>query len=93
MREASQAHQQQQTPEQWADVDEAAATAWLDAAGAHTLIHGHTHRPHSSAFGGLQGSTVRWRHVTMDWDLDHGAPRAEVLRLTAGGFSRHPVTA
>lgn len=93
MREASQAHQQQQAREEWADVDEAAAEAWLDAASAHTLVHGHTHRPASTLFGGLQDGMARWRHVTIDWDLDHGAPRAEVLRLTAEGFSRHPVTA
>lgn len=93
MREASQAHQQQQAPAEWADVDEAAAEAWMDAAGAHTLVHGHTHRPGSAPFGGQQGDVPRWRHVTMDWDLDHGTPRAEVLRLTADGYTRLRLTA
>ncbi len=91
MREASQAHQQQQGPAEWADVDEAAATHWLDAASAHTLVHGHTHRPGSEPFGGLQDDAPRWRHVTMDWELDHARPRAEVLRLSADGFTRQPV--
>lgn len=65
-----------------ADVDRGAAKALLHAAGAATLVHGHTHRPGSETLpgGGL-------RHVLSDWDLD-GAARSEVLRLTEHGFSR-----
>lgn len=67
-----------------ADVDTAEATAWLRAANAPTLVHGHTHRPGSQAWpGGFE------RHVLTDWDLD-AAARAEVLRLDAGGFTRRP---
>ncbi len=85
MREASQAHQQGQIkPEGYADVDEGNAGAWMQAAGADTLVHGHTHQPQSQAFG-LPGGT---RHVLSDWDLDHGQPRAEVLRWQATGFER-----
>ncbi|TAK89815.1 MAG: UDP-2,3-diacylglucosamine diphosphatase [Aquabacterium sp.] len=89
MREASQAKQQRQAPETWADVDESAAAQWMRSSGSTTLIHGHTHRPADEAFG-TQGGM---RHVLSDWDLDHGHPRAEVLRLTAQGFERIPLHA
>jgi UDP-2,3-diacylglucosamine hydrolase len=84
MREASQAHQQSQQAMDWADVDEAAATEWMRAAQTPCLIHGHTHRPGDAAFGPPGGT----RHVLSDWDLDHGQPRAEVLRMSANGFER-----
>lgn len=83
MREASQAHQRAGVaPEGYADVDSAAAEAWMQAARCDLLIHGHTHRPCSEAFGGGV------RHVLSDWDLDHGVNRAEVLRWQADGFNR-----
>ncbi|MDO9003179.1 MAG: UDP-2,3-diacylglucosamine diphosphatase [Aquabacterium sp.] len=84
MREASAAHQHQQTPDNWADVDEAAAGAWMQAAHTPVLVHGHTHRPKTAAFG-IPGGT---RHVLSDWDLDGAHPRCEVLRLSAQGFER-----
>lgn len=84
MREASAMHQQQQKPETWADVDEAAASAWMQAAGASVLVHGHTHRPESAPFGVAGGI----RHVLSDWDFDGHEPRGEVLRLSAQGFQR-----
>jgi len=84
MRAVSQAHQQKQSPSDWADVDEYLAGEWMRAAGASWLIHGHTHRPQSEAFGFGGG----FRHVLSDWDLDHGHPRAEVLRWQASGFER-----
>ena len=62
---------------------EDSAIAWLQAAGAHTLIHGHTHRPADHALApGLQ------RVVLSDWDAAANPPRAEVLRLTAQGLER-----
>ncbi|MDE1928362.1 MAG: UDP-2,3-diacylglucosamine diphosphatase [Burkholderiales bacterium] len=65
-----------------ADLARDEAARWLAAAGASTLVHGHTHRPGSEPVGpGLQ------RHVLSDWDLDRGL-RAEVLRLTRDGFER-----
>lgn len=88
MRETSQAHQHTQPPTEWADVDEPAATHWMEAAGATSLVHGHTHRPCDQAFG-PPGAT---RHVLSDWDLDHGPARAQVLRLTAAGLQRIPWT-
>ena len=84
----------------WFDVDTPTALAWMQAAQAPTLIHGHTHRPGSNALApGMAPGFVR--HVLSDWDLDHdqahggsqhGAPdrpaRAEVLRWQGGEFTR-----
>jgi len=87
MRAASQVHQQAQAPAEWADVDEATASHWMRAAQATRLIHGHTHRPQDQAFG-VEGGT---RHVLADWDLDQ-AQRGEVLRMSAQGLARLPLT-
>ena len=67
-----------------ADVDPAAALAWLRAADAAVLVHGHTHRPGSARLApGFE------RHVLSDWDLDDAArPRADLLRLTREGWQR-----
>jgi UDP-2,3-diacylglucosamine hydrolase len=67
------------------DIEPEAATQWTRAAGASTLVHGHTHAPASHA---LAPGIVR--HVLSDWELDGGGgpPRAEILRWQAGGFSR-----
>ena len=73
------------------DVDVAAASAWMDEAGAAVMVHGHTHRPASEAFAG-----GRTRHVLSDWDCDVSAPaqaRAQVLRLSRDGFERLAVAA
>ena len=83
MRAASRAQRDQ--PVTFADADPGLAAGWMDAAGADTLVHGHTHRPGSGPHGG------RPRHVLSDWDLDVPVPgqrRAEVLRWTAEGFRR-----
>ncbi len=67
----------------WADVDHPAATAWLQACGADTLVHGHTHRPGRHELApGLQ------RLVLSDWDVTATPARAEALRLDAGGWRR-----
>lgn len=71
----------------YADVDTATALAWLEAAQAHTLVHGHTHRP---AHHALDAHHDRW--VLSDWDAAATPPRAEVLRWKAsGGWQRLPV--
>lgn len=60
----------------WADADGSEAARWLDRAGSHWMIHGHTHRPRDH----WQGGTLR--QVLSDWDLDAahgGAPRAQAL--------------
>lgn len=83
MRDASEANKRGQSFADWADVDSEAAVAWLRAAGARQMIHGHTHRPGSGPLApGFE------RHVLSDWDLDVPAPRAEVLRLTPAGIAR-----
>lgn len=70
----------------YADVDGPAAIAWLQAADAHTLIHGHTHRPADHLLApGLQ------RVVLSDWDVAALPPRAETLRLSHAGLERLPL--
>ncbi|MCU0762911.1 MAG: UDP-2,3-diacylglucosamine diphosphatase [Hydrogenophaga sp.] len=75
-------------PSLWADVDTAAAIEWLHRAEAHTLIHGHTHRPARHVLAPRLS-----REVLSDWDLSATPARAEVLRLDAGGLHRYPVSA
>ena len=70
----------------YADVDAPAAVTWLQAAGAHTLIHGHTHRPAEHPLApGLQ------RVVLSDWDAAALPPRVETLRLSTAGLERLPL--
>jgi len=66
------------------DVDVASAVGSMHAAGASSMVHGHTHRPGSEALApGFK------RHVLSDWDLDDPVhPRAEVLRLSRDGLQR-----
>jgi UDP-2,3-diacylglucosamine hydrolase len=87
VREQSEARKRSHaSPEEWADVDVPEALRWLQSAGSTTLVHGHTHRPATQPLGsGMQ------RHVLSDWELDHPPQRAEVLRLSAGGFQRLPL--
>lgn len=81
LREGSQA--QQREVAEHADVDTAAARQWLRAAGAGTLVHGHTHRPGAHDLGdGLA------RVVLSDWDARATPPRLQVLRLDAAGGLR-----
>ena len=79
MRDASMAHQ---AAVAFADVDAAAAANWLQAAGASVMVHGHTHRPGTSALPG--GGT---RHVLGDWEFDQIPRRARALRLTRAGLA------
>ena len=72
----------------YADVDAPAAQAWLQAARADALVHGHTHLPADHV---LPGGAPR--HVLTDWDLAARPPRAGVLRLQAGGCARLPLAA
>jgi UDP-2,3-diacylglucosamine hydrolase len=82
-------------PDDYADVDTAAARRWLHAAGATTLIHGHTHRPgthtlpepEGACTSAGAGSPMR-RVVLSDWDMRATPPRAEILRLTSAGLER-----
>lgn len=64
----------------YADVDGVEARAWLGAARAGTLVHGHTHRPAEHPLGaGLR------RLVLPDWDAQSQPPRGGGLRLSAEG--------
>lgn len=91
MREGSRAHQASPSVMHSADADPALTQAWLEAAQADGIIHGHTHRPalHQPAVAGAATSSQRW--VLSDWDLDgppEQTPRAEILRLTQRGLGR-----
>jgi len=81
IRTQSQLHQE--GGKNYADVDNATAHQWLQAANARTLIHGHTHRPATHDLGdGLA------RIVLSDWDAQARPPRADALRLSANGLQR-----
>lgn len=71
----------------YVDVDDAAACAWLHAAQAQWLLHGHTHRPGEHAL-----APAGRRVVLSDWDLSATPPRAEVLQLDVRGFVRQDLT-
>ena len=80
----SESEARKQSGEAYADVDGPTAIAWLQAAGARTLLHGHTHRPAEHTWA--DGLT---RVVLSDWDCTATPPRAQVLRWQAGaGFAR-----
>ena len=81
-----QSSSQQRASMVYAELDTPASLEWLQAAGAATLIHGHTHRPADHDLA----PNLR-RIVLSDWDLDATPPRAEVLRLTrTHGLQRLP---
>lgn len=80
MREQSKAHNQNVA--YFADADTAMTQAWLQAAHSAHMVHGHTHQPADHA---LALPDAAQRQVLSDWAFDHGAQRAEVLRLHADG--------
>lgn len=83
MRQTSEAEHAKHASHGYARIDETLAAAWLRAAGAETLIHGHTHQPGEHEMGeGLQ------RIVASDWHITDSARRLDVLRLTADGLQR-----
>jgi UDP-2,3-diacylglucosamine hydrolase len=67
---------------EYADVDTQAALAWLQAADAPVLVHGHTHRPADHAL-----DSRHWRIVLSDWDAEADPPRLEALRLHVDGHA------
>jgi UDP-2,3-diacylglucosamine hydrolase len=84
MRAESQKNQQNLL--EYADVDDAASIAWLEASNAKTMIHGHTHKPANHDLGnGFK------RVVMTDWDLKASQKRAEVLQLSNNGLQRIPL--
>ena len=81
MRDASVQHQAGMRPEQWADVDEAAAMDWLEAAAASVMVHGHTHRPAAHVL-----PDGRVRRVLGDWDFEVTPARAVAMCWTPAGL-------
>ena len=82
----TQSEARKQSGQTYADVNTDAAKEWLTAAGARTLIHGHTHQPRQHELGDKQR-----RVVLCDWDATATPPRVEVLRLTRSGLQRLPL--
>jgi UDP-2,3-diacylglucosamine hydrolase len=74
MRDQSEARKRSGIP--YPDADVTLARAWLEAAGAQVMIHGHTHLPADHALGSGR------RIVLSDWDALANPPRLQVLRLT-----------
>jgi UDP-2,3-diacylglucosamine hydrolase len=84
LRDGSEAIKARQRQGEWVDIDAAEAVAWLKAADAVELVHGHTHQP-----GRGELAPGMHREVLSDWELDDGiAPRGDVLRLTHEGLTR-----
>ncbi|KRC30645.1 MULTISPECIES: UDP-2,3-diacylglucosamine diphosphatase [unclassified Acidovorax] len=81
IRQESEAKKQSGTT--YADLDGPATIDWLQAAGASTLVHGHTHRPAQHTLA--PGLT---RVVLSDWDAAALPPRLETLRLSNAGLER-----
>jgi UDP-2,3-diacylglucosamine hydrolase len=84
LRERSEARKRLGTP--YPDVDDETACAWLVAADAQVLIHGHTHRPADHVLAAGQ------RIVLSDWEAQAQPPRLQVLRLTGDGLRRVALT-
>jgi UDP-2,3-diacylglucosamine hydrolase len=68
----------------YADADTALCLAWLAQTTSRQLIHGHTHQPANHVLA-QAGVNPMERIVLSDWDLQAHPPRAQVLRLSAGG--------
>jgi len=83
IRDASESRKRTGAP--YADVDADAARAWLQAAQATTLIHGHTHHPARHGLGVDASGQPLQRVVMSDWDLATAPPRADLLRLDQHG--------
>jgi len=78
----TESEQRKQSGREYADVDAQAALAWLRAADAAVLVHGHTHKPADHAL-----DAAHRRIVLTDWDASAHPPRLEALRLHADGRS------
>ena len=86
----------------YADLDAEATARWMAAADAPWFIHGHTHRPADHGLSAAKNlaremapaqtthtePAAHWRLVLSDWHMQGGERRAEVLRVTPGGWQR-----
>lgn len=79
MRAQSEARKQQAGP--WVDLAPLETQRWMDASGAHHMVHGHTHEGADHPLIGADGSPAV-RYVLSDWHPSATPPRAQVLRLT-----------
>ena len=78
----TESEQLKQSGREYPDLDAAASLAWLAAANADVMVHGHTHRPAEHALD------ARHRRIVLsDWDAESVPPRLEALRLHADGRS------
>lgn len=68
----------------YGDVNHSAVRALLSAAGATTLVHGHTHRPAHHTWQDDAVPCHRW--VLPDWEYDHNAPRGGYLQWDTDGL-------
>jgi UDP-2,3-diacylglucosamine hydrolase len=72
----------------WADVDDHAASQWLETTQTEVLIHGHTHRPQDHQLGPLHR-----RIVLSDWDADANPQRLQSMLWTSKqGFTRQSLS-
>ena len=86
LREQSSARHRRSQPGDDADADPMMTAQWLHQHHAHTLIHGHTHRPAEHLI--TLGDTSSLRYVLSDWDALAQPPRLQLLRGTAQGLQR-----
>ncbi|MDO5288433.1 MAG: UDP-2,3-diacylglucosamine diphosphatase [Pseudomonadota bacterium] len=89
MRAQSQAQQGEHAPG-YDRIDTPLARQWLSAAGAHALIHGHTHAPGDHDLGRNAQGQALTQHVLSDWHVTPGQQRMQVLRLSTAGLARVP---
>jgi UDP-2,3-diacylglucosamine hydrolase len=82
MRAQSEARKRQDNP--WVDLDPGQTQRWMDASGAHHMVHGHTHEgvDHPIANASSKDAGQRTRHVLSDWHAQANPPRAQVLRIS-----------
>jgi len=76
----AESEQRKRSGREYPDVDTATALAWLGAADAPVLVHGHTHKPADHAL-----DATHRRIVLSDWDASAVPPRMEALRLHVDG--------
>ncbi len=85
IRNESEARKRLGSAERYADADSTLCQSWLTQAGAHTLIHGHTHQAADHRLPGDASGQAHARWVLSDWDANAQPPRAQVLRLFENG--------
>ncbi|WP_424194826.1 UDP-2,3-diacylglucosamine diphosphatase [Ampullimonas aquatilis] len=77
------------------DVNETAVHEFMQAHGAHELIHGHTHRPahHVVTDSTHQPALTQSRRVLSDWHWDGIEQRGNILHIGTAGITLHEIPA